>query len=415
MHYFNSILTAFSLAVDSIRGHMLRSFLTLLGVIIGVSSVVLVGAAIDGLGSFAEATAAKAFGSESYLVAQIAGTGRMTRKELMAKFKYNRQIRQEDLAYLKLATGDSILYSPYQQGFVDVKAENQTLEACSLIGTSASLPEIRDVGIVDGRYFTEQEERASIPVAVVGDEIRSTFFPNFSPIGKKIKIKGVDLTIVGLQEKLGSAFGRSQDNQVYVPWPIFLKINGTVKSINIFGRPRPDTKYTLEEGLDITRAALRTRFKTRIGAPDNFDFLTPDSVRGFIDQMIGLISVIILPVTAISLLVGGIVIMNIMLVSVTERTREIGIRKALGATRSDIMIQFMMESIIMSATGGSIGLALGALLALGAGSVLGFGAKVSGLYMFLSVGVSSAVGMIAGWYPARRAARLDPVEAMRTE
>ena len=415
MHFYNSMLTAFGLAVDSIRGHKLRSFLTLLGVIIGVSSVVLVGAAIDGLGSFAEATASKAFGSESYLVAQIASTGRITRKELIAKFKYNRQIRQEDLAYLRVATGDSILYSPYQQKFVDVKAENQTLEACSLIGTSATLPEIRDVGIVDGRYFTEQEERASMTVAVVGDEIRSTFFPNSSPIGKKIKVQGVELTIVGLQEKLGSAFGRSQDNQVYVPWPVFLKISGTVKSISVFGRPRPETKYTLDEGLDITRAALRTRFKTRIGAPDNFDFLTPDSVRGFIDQMIGLISVIILPVTAISLLVGGIVIMNIMLVSVTERTREIGIRKALGATRSDIMIQFMMESIIMSAMGGSIGLGLGALAALGAGSVLGFGAKVSTLYMVLAVGVSSLVGMAAGWYPARRAARLDPVEAMRTE
>ena len=415
MHFYNSMLTAFGLAVDSIRGHKLRSFLTLLGVIIGVSSVVLVGAAIDGLGSFAEATASKAFGSESYLVAQIASTGRITRKELIAKFKYNRQIRQEDLAYLRVATGDSILYSPYQQKFVDVKAENQTLEACSLIGTSATLPEIRDVGIVDGRYFTEQEERASMTVAVVGDEIRSTFFPNSSPIGKKIKVQGVELTIVGLQEKLGSAFGRSQDNQVYVPWPVFLKISGTVKSISVFGRPRPETKYTLDEGLDITRAALRTRFKTRIGAPDNFDFLTPDSVRGFIDQMIGLISVIILPVTAISWLVGGIVIMNIMLVSVTERTREIGIRKALGATRSDIMIQFMMESIIMSAMGGSIGLGLGALAALGAGSVLGFGAKVSTLYMVLAVGVSSLVGMAAGWYPARRAARLDPVEAMRTE
>ena len=415
MHYYNSILTALGLAIDSIRGHKLRSFLTLLGVIIGVSSVVLVGAAIDGLGSFAEATAAKAFGSESYLVAQIASAGRMTRKEFRAKLKYNRAVRTEDLEYLKMVTGKSILYSPYQQKFVDVKADNQTLEACSMIGTSATLPEIRDVGIVDGRYFTEQEERASMPVAVVGDEIRSTFFPNGSPVGKKIKIQGMELTIVGVQEKLGSAFGRSQDNQVYVPWPVFLKVNGTVKSIAIFGRPRPETKLSLDEGLDITRAALRTRFKTHIGAPDNFDFLTPDSVRGFIDQMIGLISVIVVPVTAISLVVGGIVIMNIMLVSVTERTREIGVRKALGARRSDIMIQFLMESMIMSAVGGTIGLGLGALLALGVGTFLGFDAKVSFLYMFLAVFVSSMTGVLSGWYPARRASRLDPVEAMRQE
>jgi putative ABC transport system permease protein len=415
MHYYYSILTAFLLAVDSIRSHKLRSFLTLLGVIIGVSSVVLVGAAIDGLGSFAEATAAKAFGSESYLVAQIASAGRMTRKEFQAKMKYNRAIREDDLKYLRTVTGDTILYSPYQQKFVDVKANDQTLEACSLIGTSATLPDIRDIVIVDGRYFTEQEERSNSPVAVVGNDVATTFFPGGSPVGKTIKIQGLELTVVGLQEKLGSAFGQSQDSQVYVPWPIFLKINGTVKSMAVFGRPRPETRLGLDDGLDITRAALRTRFKTRVGAPDNFDFLTPESVRSFIDQMVGMIGLIVVPVTAISLVVGGIVIMNIMLVSVTERTREIGVRKALGARRSDIMIQFLMESVIMSAMGGTIGLGLGALLALGVGSFLGFSARVTFTYMFLAVFVSSATGVLSGWYPARRAARLDPVEAMRAE
>jgi putative ABC transport system permease protein len=415
MHRYNSILTAVGLAVDSLRGHKLRTFLTLLGVIIGVSSVVLVGAAIDGMGSFAEATASKAFGSESYLIAQIASAGRMTRKQFQAKLKYNRQIRREDLEYLRLVTGDRILYSPYQQKFGDVKAEGQTLEACSVIGVSATLPEIRDIVVVDGRFFTDQEERSAATVAVVGDEIRTTFFPNLSPLGKKIKIQGIELTIVGVQEKLGSAFGRDQDNSVFVSWPIYLKMFGNVNSLNVFGRPRPETGYGLDEGLDTTRAALRTRFKTRVGAPDNFDFLTPDSVRSFIDQILGLVKVVVVPVTAISLVVGGIVIMNIMLVSVTERTREIGIRKALGATRWDIMVQFLMESMIMSAVGGAIGLGLGALLALGASAALGFSAKVTAVYMVLSIVVSSVTGVVSGWYPALRAARLDPVEAMRAE
>ncbi len=415
MHLTQSLLTAFRLAVDSIRAHKLRSFLTLLGVIIGVSSVVLVGAAINGLGIFAEESASKAFGSESYLIGQLVNAQRLTRKERLDKLRYNRRIRKEDLQYLRLTTGDEILYTPYEQRFADVKFESQTLETSAIIGVSATLPEIRDIVLVDGRFFTEQEERASQPVCVVGDEIRATFFPGGSPIGKKIKLQGFDFTIVGLQEKLGSAFGRSQDNQVYIPTTVFARIFPTAQTLNVFGRPRPETGLTLEDGLDITRAALRSRFKTRPGMPDNFDFLTPDSIRGFIEQILGLIAAVVVPVTAISLVVGGIVVMNIMLVSVTERTREIGIRKALGARRSDIMIQFLMESVILSVVGGSIGLGVGWLVTTGASAVLGVKASITPTFVVLAVGVSSIVGMVSGWYPANKAAKMDPIEALRQE
>jgi putative ABC transport system permease protein len=415
MHLTQSLLTAFRLAVDSIRAHKLRSFLTLLGVIIGVSSVVLVGAAINGLGIFAEESASKAFGSESYLIGQLVNAQRLTRKERLDKLRYNRRIRKEDLQYLRLTTGDDILYTPYEQRFADVKFESQTLETSAILGVSATLPEIRDIVLVDGRFFTEQEERASQAVCVVGDEIRATFFPGGSPIGKKIKVQGVDFTIVGLQEKLGSAFGRSQDNQVYIPTTVFARIFPTAQTLNVFGRPRPESGLTLEDGLDITRAALRSRFKTRPGKPDNFDFLTPDSIRGFIEQILGLIAAVVVPVTAISLVVGGIVVMNIMLVSVTERTREIGIRKALGARRSDIMIQFLMESVILSVVGGSIGLGVGWLVTTGASAVLGVTASITPTFVILAVGVSSIVGMLSGWYPANKAAKMDPIEALRQE
>ncbi len=415
MPLYQSLMTAFGLAIDSIRAHKLRSFLTLLGVIIGVSSVVIVGAAIDGMSNYAEDSASKAFGSDAYLIGQLVSTGRMSRKERLEKLRYNKAIRKEDLQYLRLTTGDSILYSPYEQRFADIKFENQTLETATIIGVSATLPEIRELVIVDGRFFTDQEERASQPVCVVGDEVRSTFFPVGSPVGKQIKVQGVELTIVGVQEKLGSAGGRNQDNQVYMPTTVYARTFPTARTISIYGRPRPETGLKLEDGLDVTRAALRSRFKTLPGKPDNFDFLTPDSIRAFIATIIGVIAAVVVPLTAISLLVGGIVIMNIMLVSVTERTREIGIRKSLGARKSDIKIQFLMESVIMSAMGGAIGLALGALVAYGVSAAFGFKANVTPAFMILAVGVSTIVGMVSGWYPAAKAANLDPIEALRAE
>ena len=407
--------TAFSLALSSILAHKLRSFLTLLGVIIGVSSVVLVGAAIEGLGNYANQTTSKAFGSESFLIAQIANVGKMTRKERAEKLRTNKEIRPEDLAYLRAVTGDQMIYSPYRQRVEDVKHNEVTFEGASIIGASAVLPEIREVITTEGRFFTEQEEQNRQYVCVIGTDLQQKFFEGASPIGKFITIRGYSFLIVGLQEKLGSAQGRSQDASVYIPDSTFTRIIGPSRTLSIFARPRPETGLSLDQGLDITRAALRVRFKTRPGAVDNFDFLTPDSIRAFIDQILGLIGAVIVPVTMISLVVGGIVIMNIMLVSVTERTREIGIRKSLGARQSDILLQFLVEAVFLSVLGGLIGLSLGFLMARGLSIAFEVDLEVTPFYVFLSVFVSSVVGVVSGWYPARRAARLDPIVALRAE
>jgi putative ABC transport system permease protein len=409
------LISSARLAVDSMRSHRLRTFLTLLGVVIGVASVVIVGAAIEGLGVTAEKVTAKAFGTETYMIAQLASPGGLSRKQVFEKLKKNKRIRKEDVEFLRLSTGDDVLYSPYQQRTEDVKLNEATFEAAAIIGVDASLPDIRDVGVIDGRFFTDQEQRSKQQVCVIGDDIRAMFFEGTSALGKQIKIRGFDFTVVGVQERMGSNFGRSQDNSVYIPLTSFARLYGTPQSVAVFGRPKPGTGLTLDEGLELTRGALRTRYKAKPGAEDPFEILTPDSLRSFVDNILGLISVVVVPVTMISLVVGGIVIMNIMLVSVTERTREIGIRKSVGAASGDILLQFLLESLLVSVTGGILGLAFAAGLAEVMRNTLDADLKITIPYVFLAVFVSSTVGIVSGWYPARRAARLDPIEALRAE
>ncbi len=407
--------TALGLAVDSILAHKLRSFLTLLGVIVGVGSVVLVGAAVDGLGLYTEQSVAKGFGTDSYLIAQVASVGNMTRKQFQEKMRYNKQIRREDLTFLRMATGDEIMYSPYDQRPAEVKANDQTFDQSVIIGVSANMPDIREIGVVEGRFFTEAEERAGQNVAVIGQDIMNNLFPEGSPIGKKFKAKGQEFTVIGLQEKLGSAFGNSQDAGIYIPYSAWVHIFGNPKAISIFGRSRPGTGLNMESATDISRSALRVHFKARPGKPDNFDILTPDSIRGFLASILSVIAAVVVPVTMISLVVGGIVIMNIMLVSVTERTREIGIRKAIGAKSSDVLLQFLLEAVVLSLAGGVIGLAIGYALTLILGQVFELTLKLTWPYVVLSVAVSTIVGVVSGWYPAHRAAKLDPIAALRAE
>lgn len=408
--------SAVSLAWASIVSHKLRSFLTLLGVTIGVASVIIVGAAIDGLGTFAKSTTAKAFGSESFVLAQVAQVGGQTRKQFLEKIKRNRQLKLVDERYLQSVNGDTTLYSPYRQSATDVKRNGQTLEDTSILGASSSLAEIRDLGILEGRFFSAAEEQNGSYVAVIGDDVKNTLFPGSgSPLGKIFNIKGFDFLVVGVQERLGSTFGRSQDNAAYIPITTFTRILGPAQSVQIFGRPKPATGVTLQESLDLSRVALRSRFHQRPGETDKFEFLTPDAIQGFIDSILSLVAAVVVPITMISLVVGGIVIMNIMLVSVTERTREIGIRKSLGARRSDIMMQILTEALIMSGAGGAIGVALGAATAAVTSAFVGAELKISPFYVLLSVFVSGAVGVISGWYPASRASKLDPIVALRAD
>jgi len=408
-----SLATACGLAFDSIRSHKLRTFLTLLGVIVGVGSVVLVGAAIEGLGVYAEESTSKIFGSETFLIAQVASAS--SSQAYFDKVRRNKFVRYADFEHLKATTGDRIIYSPHRARAEEIKHNGITFEDGVVVGVAASLPRIRDVTLAEGRFFTEEEDRTKQYVVVIGDDVRALFFPASFALDRSIRISGIDFRVIGTLERLGSSFGRGQDNVVYIPSSAFSRLYGTRQSLLIYGRARPGTGLSIEDALDIARVAMRTRFRARPDQPDNFDSLTPDGVRAWVDGVLGLISGVVIPVTCISLIVGGIVIMNIMLVSVTERTHEIGIRKSLGARPADIKLQFLIEALIMSAAGGVVGILLGA----GAASVLSrlfdINFKVTLNYVGVAVVVSSVVGIASGWYPASRAARLDPVVALRAE
>jgi putative ABC transport system permease protein len=413
---WSNFQNAFRLAMDSIRAQKLRSFLTLLGVIIGVASVIMVGAAIEGLGVYAEQSTAKAFGSESFLVAQIAATGRLSRREYFEKIKRNKPIRTDDARFVEALAGDKVLYSPYRQHISDVKRENAICEDTSILGAGAAMADIRDIGVVDGRFFTDQEDRSRAFVAVIGDTVRTTLFPgDASPLNQIVHIEGIEFTVVGVQERLGSSFGRDLDNSIYIPASAFNRMYGPGNGFALFGRPRPGSGLDLDGALDETRVVLRTRFHALPGQPDNFDTLTPDAIRGFIDQILGMIAAIVVPVTCISLVVGGIVIMNIMLVSVTERTREIGIRKAVGARQIDVMTQILIEAVVLASVGGAMGVALGAVVTAVLGRVFELSLHITAGYVALSLAVSGVTGVVSGWYPASRAAKMDPVVALRAE
>ncbi len=407
------IRSAERLARESVLAHKLRSFLTLLGVIIGVASVVIVGAAVEGLGVYAEQSAAKTFGTETFLVAQVAGA--VGRREYYEKLRRNRPVRWDDLKYLEAATGDRVVYSPYVARPLEVKAENRIFDDGLVQGVSWTLSFLRDVSTSEGRFFTQEEERNRQAVAVIGEDVRVALFPAGSPIGRKIKLQGLDFTVVGVQEKLGSVMGGLRDNAVFIPVTVYRRMFGTPDSITLFARARPGAGLTLDEALDVTRSALRARFRQRPGEPDRFDTLTPEAVRSFTQNILGMISSVAIPLTSISLVVGGIVVMNIMLVSVTERTQEIGIRKSVGARPFDIRLQFLIEAVLLTGAGGILGLLAGLLGARALEQLLETSLPVRWHYAALAMLVSGIVGIAAGWYPAVRAARLDPVVALRQE
>jgi putative ABC transport system permease protein len=401
---------AFWIALKSILEHKLRAFLTLIGIIIGVAAVVVVGASISGLNSYVTEKVSKVLGVNHFMIARMAFSGRMDDTEYERRNRLNKKVTFDEYEYIKANCANCSEVGAQMNAGTDLKENGLEMPSTRIIGVTANMIEIEEKEIELGRFFSNDEVTRSAKVCVIGYDVKDKFFTNSNPIGQIIRVRGVPLEIVGLEEKRGSMFGDSMDRQVYIPLTLHQLIFNRQDGIQVHGKSaRPDN---FRQAIEDARLNLRNKRKLIGSEEDTFGLVNTQDLGNQIDQFTAAIAGVVVPITLITLIVGGIVVMNIMLVSVTERTFEVGLRKALGATRKQILLQFLIESALLCIVGGLIGL----LLAAGVTQLITLLAEITMTititYIILSVGVSTIIGVVAGLYPAWKAARLDPIVAL---
>ncbi len=406
-------IEALKLAASSILGHKLRSFLTLLGVIFGVATVIIVVSLIEGFNSYVDEKIAdigtNAFSVQKYSIEDYSSVERLEHAR-----KYNKDIRLEDYDAIKSLRGQYVNDVGATSGTMgEVKYENIKVFETSIQGVSANVPDIDRTEIAEGRSFTPSEEEHHQMVCFIGADVADKFFAKKSGLGEFIRVDGRQFKVIGVAKELGSVFGQSRDKFVIVPLMTFLSIYGERRSIQLKVTSVNADDY--EDAVDEVRAMMRTRRKLPPSEEDNFGIVTPSAINSLREKIFGTIQVVAVGVTSIALVVGGIVIMNIMLVSVTERTKEIGIRKSLGARRSDILKQFLVESVALAFMGGALGVFIAYVIAKLVETFTPIPTSLPMLAVGVALFVSGSVGLISGIYPAWRAARLDPITAMRSE
>jgi putative ABC transport system permease protein len=399
------------IALQSIFAHKLRAFLTLIGIIIGVASVVVVGASISGLNTYVVEKVEKVLGSNHFMMARMAFSGRMSDEEFERRNRRNKRLEWDDYEWLR----DNCTYCSEvgaQQGAqADLKQNGVEFPGCLVFGSTANMVDIEDKTIAEGRFITSDEVQRSALVVVLGGDIKDKFFPNVDAIGKTLKVRGMPMRVVGIEEKRGSFFGDSFDRHIYIPVTTHMQIFGHGRDgIQIHGKAR--ARESFQATIEDARTAMRNKHKLKGNEEDDFGLVNVEELNNQIDQFTGSIAMVVVPITLITLVVGGIVVMNIMLVSVTERTFEVGLRKAVGATKKQILMQFLIESGLLCALGGVIGLLLAAGVCWLITIMAGITMTITITYILLALIVSSVIGMIAGIYPAFKAARLDPIVAL---
>ncbi len=396
------------LALASLAAHKLRTMLTLLGLIIGVMSLILVMTLIQGANGYVESKIAN-LGTDIFQVSKIP-LATSDFQEILRARKF-RDLTFDDWHALEDRCRACLAVGAQGMTFGQVRGEAQSLGDVTLRGETANMGWISTLDLADGRFFTESEQRAATQVVVLGAEVAEKLFPNRSPLDRTVRIVGEEFTVIGVADRIGAILGQDQDSFAIFPISAFQKLYGTRHSLvfHIKGKP------PLGPAEDEVRLLLRARRHLAPDARDDFYFTTADTYLDLWKDISSVFFLVLVLISSVSSIVGGIVIMNITLVSVTERTKEIGLRRSVGATQRDIARQFLVEVLAQCLVGGFIGIALGFGLAVLLRQLTPFPAEVKPWVALLGLLLASAIALTFGLYPAMRAARLDPVVALRTE
>ena len=398
------------IAVDALRAHKLRSFLTLLGIIISVMTLIAVVSVIEGMNRYIADRIAN-IGSNVFLITRFPIL--TSAEDFVKAEKRNRFITMEDFEYIRehLTLAQDVGVEVHERR--DVRYVGQKVEDISIRGVTANIIQIDIEQVESGRYVSDADNEHRSQTAFIGRDLADTLFPGLEPIGKYITVDGRPFEVVGVAKRIGTTFGQSQDNFAYVPVNTLMKIFGSNRSVTINVKcTGPDR---MQETQDQARMLMRARRHLSYHEPDNFGIIASESINDLWKNLTGSIAATTIAITSIFLVVGGIVIMNIMLATVTERTREIGIRKSLGATRRDILLQFLVESSVLATCGGVIGVVSAFLLTTMVSALTPIPSSLPISAVVLAVIMSTVVGLFFGIYPANKAAKLDPVEALRAE